>query len=315
MDATHIPQKSEECTMPEILYGKNNLQLALMCFDGEARLLGVQPFSDFLRGPRELIILQTYYGPELFRILVEDTGFVRYEDNKFALKTVLEIDTNRTVMRMMGKIAEAVIVRRCHENAESNLVWLRIASRKRVKSTTACKFEALGTGLENTKRKYPKCYNPSDPQRDIIWVDEHSLRFQMNGSTGTVGMDAGLQVKVSTDGLKYILNDLLENRYEIPLVYFDINNDFYKIADKLFTDRHAKGLPPLSIEEDLIHAKSVDPNSFEEVYYYVDLVKALVNGKLTPEDLINEASKYPTMRNAILASTFECLPSDIHIVR
>lgn len=128
-------------------------------------------------------------------------------------------------------------------------------------------------------------------------------------------MDAGLQVKVSTDGLKYILNDLLKNRYEIPLVYFDINNDFYKIADKLFTDRQSKGLPPLSIEEDLIHAKAVDPNSFEEVYYYVDLVKALVNGKLTPEDLINEASKYPTMRNAILASTFESLPSDIHIIR
>ena len=35
---------------------------------------------------------------------------------------------------------------------------------------TAKKFEALGTGLESTKRAYPRHYNPSDPQRDIIWV-------------------------------------------------------------------------------------------------------------------------------------------------
>jgi len=40
----------------------------------------------------------------------------------------------------------------------------------------------------------------------------------------------------------------------------------------------------------------------------------LVDERLTPEDLINEAEKYPTMRNAVLASAFEGMPSDILII-
>lgn len=138
--------------MPEIIYRKNNLRLTLMCLDGERRIIGSQPFTEFIHGKRDLTILQGYYEPELFRILVEDAGYVRCEDNKFSLKTILEIDTMRTVMRMMGKIAEAVIVRRCRDNEDINLNWLRIASRKRVRMETAKKFEAWGTGLESKKR-------------------------------------------------------------------------------------------------------------------------------------------------------------------
>lgn len=299
--------------MPEIIYGKNNFRMAVVCFDGEARIIGQQPLTDFLHGNRDLKILQEYYGQELFRILVQDAGFVRYEDNKLALKTILEIDTVRTVMRMMGKIAEAVIVRRCKDREEINLRWLRIASRKQVRMDTAKKFEALGTGLESTKRAYPRHYNPSDPQRDIIWV-MGGMRAQMKGSTGTSGMDAGLQVKVSSDGMAYIYNDLLTSRYEVPLVYFDISGDFYKIADRLFMDRQIQGLSPISIETDLIHARAVDPEGYDEVYYYVDLVTALVKGKISPSDLIDEAGKYPTMKNAVFASAFENIPSDIQIM-
>jgi hypothetical protein len=300
--------------MQELIYGRNNLELSVMCYDGEARILRSQPLFDFLHGKRDLIILKEYYGQELFRILVEDAGFVRYENNKFALSVILEIDMKRTVMRMMGKIAEAVIVRRCWDNEGINLKWLRIASRKQIRLDTAQKFEALGTGLESTKRKYPQNYSPSDPQRDIIWVMGNGLRAQMKGSTGVIGMDAGLQVKVSKDGIAYILKDIIENRYEVPMVYFDLNGDFYKVADRLFTNRQQRGLPTLTIESDFIHAKAIDPEGYEEVSYYVDLIAALVDGRITPEDLINEAEKYPTMRNAVLASAFESMPSDTLIV-
>ena len=37
-------------------------------------------------------------------------------------------------------------------------------------------------------------------------------------------------------------------------------------------------------------------------------------GKMEPSDLINEAEKHPTMKNAVLASTFESIPSDIQII-
>ncbi|MCI8551246.1 MAG: hypothetical protein HFI68_11790 [Lachnospiraceae bacterium] len=43
-------------------------------------------------------------------------------------------------------------------------------------------------------------------------------------------------------------------------------------------------------------------------------VTALVKGKMEPSDLINAAEKYPTMKNAVLASTFESIPSDIQII-
>ena len=43
-------------------------------------------------------------------------------------------------------------------------------------------------------------------------------------------------------------------------------------------------------------------------------VTALVKGKMEPSDLINEAEKYPTMKNAVLTSTFESIPSDIQII-
>jgi hypothetical protein len=300
--------------MPELIYGRNNLELVVMCYDGEARILSSQPLFDFLHGKRDLLILKEYYGQELFRILIEDAGFVRYENNKFALSVILEIDTKRTVMRMMGKIAEAVIVRRCRDNEEINLKWLRIASRKQIRLETAQKCEALGTGLESTKRKYAKNYSPSDPQRDIIWITGNGLRVQMKGSTGIVGMDAGLQVKVSNNGIAYILNDLIESRYEVPMVYFDLNGDFYKVADRLFTNLQLRGLPTLTIENDFIHAKAIDPEGYEEVCYYADLIAALVDGRITPEDLINEAEKYPTMRNAVLASAFEGMPSDTQII-
>lgn len=68
-------------------------------------------------------------------------------------------------------------------------------------------------------------------------------------------MDVGLQVKVSGDGMSYIYNDLITSRYEVPLVYFDINGDFYKVADRVFTERKLQGLSPLSVETDLIHAR------------------------------------------------------------
>jgi|GEM_PF-5059481 len=48
--------------MPELIYGRNNLELRVMCYDGEARILSSQPLFDFLHGKRDLIILKEYYG-------------------------------------------------------------------------------------------------------------------------------------------------------------------------------------------------------------------------------------------------------------
>ena len=53
----------------------------------------------------------------------------------------------------------------------------------------------------------------------------------MAGSSAMAGIEAGLQVKVSLYGIGYMVDDLTSNRYEVPMVYFPINNDFERVID------------------------------------------------------------------------------------
>ena len=84
------------------------------------------------------------------------------------MKTIFQLNPEKTTMSLLGKIAEAVIVRRCREDDASNKKWLSIARRKKAKSKTAERFQAVGTGLMRTKTDYPSIYNPADTQRDIV---------------------------------------------------------------------------------------------------------------------------------------------------
>lgn len=237
-------------------------------------------------------------------------------DNKLALTTILQTNTYNTAMRLLGKIAEAVIVRRCKEDEIINKKWFSIARRKEARIDTAKKFQALGTGLEKTKDIWPQRYNPSDSQRDIIWVDfKKGTIANMKGSTQIAGLEAGLQVKVSGDGCKYFLNDLYDIRYEVPVVYFDINNDFDIMASKLIEYRQKNDKSKIYINEDLICARAVDFSSFQEIDYYVDLVMALLKGRLQPEDLVNEAEKYTSLMNAVSSAGLESLGIGTKIFR
>lgn len=284
----------------------DSIELIVGLANGDGKLLISQPLDEFLNGNRSIPILNAYTGRKLFDILVDDLGVIRYKDNKLALTTIIQLDTYNTAMRLLGKIAEAVIVRRCHEDENINKTWFSIARRKNAKSDTARRFQALGTGLMKTKDIWPQRYNPSDPQRDIIWVDfKKGSIANMKGSTSMDGLEAGLQVKVSGDGCKYFLNDLYNIRYEVPVVYFDINNDFDVVACKLIEYRQNRNESRIYINEDLISAKATDFNAYQEVCYYVDLVMGLLDGRLKPEDLVNEAEKYSSLMNAVSAASLE----------
>lgn len=293
-----------------------SIELVVALANGNGKLLIAQPLNEFLNGEKNLPILNIYTGKKLFDILVDDLGVIRYVDNKLALTTILQLDTYNTAMRLLGKIAEAVIVRRCNEDEIINKKWFSIARRKKAKSDTALKFQALGTGLEKTKKTWPYRFNPSDPQRDIIWVDsKKGTVANMKGSTQIAGLEAGLQIKVSKDGCKYFLNDLYNIRYEVPVVYFDINNDFDIVACKLIEYRQKKGKSTIFINEDLICARAIDFEAFQEVSYYVDLVIALLEKRLQPEELVNEAEKYKSLMNAVSAAGLESIGIGTQIFR
>lgn len=273
--------------------------------NGNGKIIHSQPLEMFLRGNRSIPIINYYTGQKLFDILFDELGIIRYEDNKFALKTIIEMNVNNSVMKIAGKVAEAVIVRRCNNDNEINKKWLSLARRQTIRSKTVEKFHAIGTGLLSTKQKFPTRYDVSNPQRDIMWIDNDRKTALVKGSSYCAGLEAGLQIKkVSKDGKAYFFNDLVKMKYEIPVVYFDICNDFDSIANDLYKLRNRNAGISINIGEDFVSARAVDYNAYQEVLYHIDLIDALINGKITPEQLIDTAasSDSSSLKNAIFSA-------------
>ena len=238
------------------------------------------------------------YGRELYDLLVDGLNVIRYNENgKLILGVILQSDINRTAMQLLGRIAEAIIVRNCNHDAGVNRKYISIARKKQAKMKTADKFWALGTGLN-----YTKIYNPSDTQRDIVWVNDYNeLAVMKDGDnySATSARIAGLQVKASKDGIKYVLPAILADRYDVPIIYFDIENDYHKILNKIYKDTH------IDIEYDIIHPREVDPAGYDEFLHYVDLVYAMIDGRLSPEELVVGAGRNDDelMKNALMSTT------------
>lgn len=121
--------------------------------DGNGKILFKQSYGEYVQGDRNIEITSYRSGRKLFDILVDELGYIRYEENRFAFKYVIENNVNRSAMRLLGKIAEAIIVRDCREDQDINKKWFSIARRKRAKLSTASRYFALGTGLLYTKSK------------------------------------------------------------------------------------------------------------------------------------------------------------------
>ena len=119
-------------------------QLIIAATDGNGKIIASQPYYEFLNGRKNLEILNYYTGEKLFDILYDDLDIVGYENNKLAIKIVYQMNPVQTTMSLLGKIAEAVIVRRCHEDEEINRKWLSIARRKKAKYKTVAKFKEIG---------------------------------------------------------------------------------------------------------------------------------------------------------------------------
>ncbi len=271
--------------------------------DGDGKIILKQPYSEYAQGNRDIKITSYTSGRKLFDILVDELGYIRYEENKNAFEFVLKNNIiNRSGIGLLGKIAEAIIVRDCREFEEVNIKWFSIARRKRAKRSTASRYIALGTGLLYTKNNYATFYNPSDPQRDIIWVNpETKITSIMPQDRITEATVAGLQIKVSTNGISYVYPEVINKRYEVPLVYFDLNRDFDEIAQRLCKERR-----DVIIGKDFINARAVDFKEYEELVDYMKLVRGLITGSISPDYLINvQGQNDEILRTAILSSTLK----------
>ncbi len=110
------------------------------------KIIASQPYAEFIYGKKNLEILNYYTGQKLFDILHDDLGKIRFEDNKFVLKSIYLMSPLQTTMNLLGKIAEAVIVRRCVENEDINKKWLSVARRKKLKQKLLKDLWQLGRG-------------------------------------------------------------------------------------------------------------------------------------------------------------------------
>lgn len=293
-------------------------ELIVAVRNGNGEIIASQEFAEFMDGKRNIEILNYYTGQKLFDILFDDLGMIRYEDNILALKTIFQLNPEKATMSLLGKIAEAVIVRRCREDTEINKKWLSVARRKNTRYKTAERFQAVGTGLTRTKNDYPAIYNPADTQRDIVWVDDEGIRAMIRSSYAA-GIVAGLQIKVSRNGMGYFFQDLCNLRYEVPVVYFDISHDYDIVARELVLNQAFSGKPSSTVimEENFVRASAIDYKGYEEVCFYEDLVMALVTGKLSVDDLLKNkiVCESETFKNSLLSAMISQIPFQNLIVK
>lgn len=282
--------------------------------DGDGNITNWQEYQEFQHGKRNLQLSIAAYGKDLVYLLVEQTGTIRFESNMAAFNEIILGNPREYATHLLGRLAEAVVVLHCNRDSDLNWRFYQRAAKMNARRRTASRFTAIGTGLLFTKNHYGKRYNPEDTQRDIIWIDTNKTDYPvafMKGSSKYEGIEAGLQIKVSSRGDHYILNDLMTQRYEVPMVYFPINDDFDSLAEQLYRQKRIEvpnsdgATRQLIIGKDFINIKSIDPSAFDEIRNYYDICVALADGRLSPNDLVMIAfhSGDTNLKNAIAENT------------
>lgn len=269
-----------------------------------------------------------YYGAgrNLLKLLQEIGAVVFDANNRLVLSTFFTKNQKTgAVSRILGYVAEGIVVRECNGNPTKNKTWANYARKLKKDSNPVIQFLktifyepflenpddyiAIGTGFANTKTEYSHIYNPIS-DRDICWVSQYNDAKQLLTLKGTQSNKqrlAGLQLKVSlgTDG-NYVTN-YFKNKpffHLYPVVYFDLGNDFYKVRNNLMNLGSSRVKPNTLFSDDvdygnysrgdilemmLIRGKDVDPSLHDELLFYKHLLSKILSGKHSLSDLGNDS--------------------------
>lgn len=280
------------------IFQQAQLVVATMNSDGSINTSNTQPLDQWNNNHRNSEIIAHAHGYELMNILANELNLVDVNDEGFLQsKIFITPDPNVSVMRLLGKVAEAVVVKKCNENIQSNRRWGMHARKGKIPQKSIDSFIAIGTGLNSTQRLYPTKYSPSDPQRDIIWINEENKKqelLQISKNTNSA-IIAGVQLKVSLDGFKYIYrSDVAKGKYEVPLVYFDLSNDYYKLTNAIYNEE-----PDVKIGVDILRGKDIDPECHDILVSYYYLILDLVNGKITMDKIIKDDLLFDSFKKEV----------------
>ncbi|WP_190429135.1 hypothetical protein [Coleofasciculus sp. FACHB-712] len=269
----------------------------------------IQPVGEFLTKPAPELI-RLHKGSLLCDLLTNDLGIVNFSNNKLELDYIKPFgrrDVRQESMRLLGKLAEALIVRECREDPDKNRFWASLARRgNQVKILD--EYVAIGTGFQNIKNhpnsKLRGKYNPNDTQRDIIWVkrDDEASELMTSSSSG-VRYSAGLQIKVSRNK-DNVLKSIRNKDYFVPVVYFDLNGGFSYVARKLQEDAERIGANHWQVGVDLIQGRDVSEELHYNLLQFLPVLDQLFNGDIELSNLLTEIPEIRTaITNRLIQST------------
>lgn len=297
----------------------NDVEMVVAIRQGDAIIPeSAQSYNEYAFGKRSPNLLAPLYGGTLKDILSVDLNVISFGDNKAKLTQIMKSNNPQTeTMRLLGRVAEAVVVRKCQTDEEVNCRLFALARRIKgqyAKKEISNQYLAIGTGLEMTRLKYNHFYDRNNPQRDIVWVHKtNNILASMKGATSTGANTAGLQIKTSIDGW-YLKYDIISRRYMVPILYFPIMNDYTQILAQLEQASRMEMLDPTTgeyrrfkPEDDFVDASIIDPIALDELKNYYHLLYDVYSGTHTVDELFNWTilNDDKTMKAAILKNTIE----------
>lgn len=226
-----------------------------------------------------------------------------YISKDLTLLQVFSGDPYADATRLLGFIAEAMVVKLCNENPAVNRKLSMLARFGNRAVPNLDKYFAIGTGLSETKSNYKIHYSPCDPQRDIIWVrkDNPSSALPCVDASPYPATPAGLQVKASGEGAKYVVPGI--KNYFFPILYFDLSNDWATVYKLVSQAGYGHLMVPL--DDMLCEIR-------EELRHYHHLIVQLLRNERTIADLANIARwEDPVLLAGLIASEVQANSSII----
>ncbi len=248
--------------------------------DSQGDVRYAQNYSDYLSNPNADIQIGIY-GPSLIQILIQES----YINEKLQLNHILTNDPHGDASRLIGSIAESLVVDWCNRYPDVNRTLGTYARSGQRETKTLDRYIAVATDSLRTKALYRQYYNPKDTQRDILWVDKDDTDNQLlaitPGQSRSSAKPAGLQVKASHDGMKYVFPNIED--YHYPILYFDLNGD-WGVVRKAIMETHKTSI--------LIHPDEIQREIKSTLKGYFDIVVKVINRELSIERVIQDAKYY-----------------------
>lgn len=275
---------------PFIPYENNPFEISdrviVVALDKDNNIRHIQRLKEHLDKP-DIRIAMSSHGASLLDVLTKENYLTLDKTGAPTLKFYSTGNHQGDATKLLGSIAEALIVQECNNNSEFNRDLAKHARGGSKLSNFPDGYIAIATGSYQTKIKHRQHYNPNDTQRDIIWVDKNDVTLQLdslslNRSKSSV-RPAGIQVKASYD-YRNVLRNI--EQYSYPIVYFDMNNDWdylHATIANLNRDMGDRAISLVRHDDVLRYIK-------DRLRKYHQIIVALLSGECTIQQLIEEAN-------------------------